>query len=392
MLYLIVSLILTLTVFRNQNDFLVYFEVGEVFVKDINNLYNANYLWPFRYFPISAVFFVPFYLLGFDIGFVVFNFMNLFLNILICILLYKTIFLIKGRDHEEEDNRVVLYLSLFLLSLPNLFNYILGQINLYVTFLVLLSLYIFLKHKGLKWELLASIILGLSINIKPITIFMIPFLVILSYNYNTRKFEISFVRSIVRLGGSITPIAVNLLIFIPYPQLFQGFLEINFTGSEPIILNHSFSLSKLIVNFCIFYDIPYNPLLILISLLIFFGGIGILIYIFRKKTENSLILGYVIAIVIMLLAYFDSWPHHLLILSPILIVIIFLLPRNSKLTRKFLKPIFFFISFFDLLFMGIWFGTQNFFPFNFMTTIFLILTFYCVCKALLTKNSINQNI
>ena len=52
--YLILSFILTLVFFREQNDFLVYYEVGKVFITDINNLYNrANYLWPFRYLPIS---------------------------------------------------------------------------------------------------------------------------------------------------------------------------------------------------------------------------------------------------------------------------------------------------------------------------------------------------
>ena len=61
--YFILSLILTLTIFRNQNDFLVYYKVGEVFVNDITNLYTADYNWPFRYFPISALLFIPYYLL-----------------------------------------------------------------------------------------------------------------------------------------------------------------------------------------------------------------------------------------------------------------------------------------------------------------------------------------
>lgn len=80
--YFILSMILVLTVFRSQNDFLVYIKVGEIFSTNITDLYNQqNYLWDFRYFPISGVFFVPFYLLGFDLGFVVFHFFNLILNI-----------------------------------------------------------------------------------------------------------------------------------------------------------------------------------------------------------------------------------------------------------------------------------------------------------------------
>lgn len=158
--YFVISVILTLSVFRERNDFLVYYEVGKVFTTDINNLYSADYLWPFRYFPISAIFFVPFYLLGFELGLILFNLLNLILNLLISILLYKIIILIKGEGHEKEENRVILYICLFLLSLPNLFNYILGQINLYITFLVLLSLFLFLKFESMKWEFVASVILG----------------------------------------------------------------------------------------------------------------------------------------------------------------------------------------------------------------------------------------
>ena len=49
---------ITLTILRNQNDFLVYYTVAEVFVNNINDLYNTtNYLWPFRYLPITAYLF-----------------------------------------------------------------------------------------------------------------------------------------------------------------------------------------------------------------------------------------------------------------------------------------------------------------------------------------------
>jgi len=385
-LYFIISVILTLSVFRERNDFLVYYEVGKVFTTDITNLYSADYLWPFRYFPISAIFFVPFYLLGFELGLILFNLLNFILNLLISILLYKIIILIKGEGHEKEEKRVILYICLFLLSLPNLFNYILGQINLYITFLVLLSLFLFLKFESIKWEFVASVILGLSIIIKPVTIFMIPFLLIINFNRNTKKIVFSPLRSINRLVGVLIPLLLNLFIFVPYPQLFDGFLTINFTGSEPIIQNHSFSLSKLIVNFCIFYKITYNPLLILMILLLFFGILGFASYMLRRKSENSIIFGYIFGILIMLLVYFDSWPHHLLILTPMLIILIFLSPRNSDIVKKYIKPSFIFLSFCDLAFMGIWFLLKDFFPYNFVTTIFLILTFYGVSKKLLKEN------
>ena len=384
--YFILSMILTLIFFRDQNDFLVYYEVGEVFITDINNLYSTEYLWPFRYFPISAAFFVPFYLLGFDLGFVLFNFINLILNILCCILLYKIIILIKGKDHEREDNRIILYISLFLMGLPNLFNYILGQINLYITFLILLSLYLFLKYETLKWDFISSLILGISVIIKPITIFMIPFLLVVNFKFEQRKFKFNIKRSFIRLIGVLIPLSMNIIFFLIYPALLKGFITTNFTGDEPIIVNHSFSISKLILNFCIFFNIPYNSLLIILLILFIIGGIGFLTYVFRRFNNNSIVLAYLFGILIMLLAYYDSWTHHLLALTPILIILIFIIPRNSDITKIYIKPSFFFLNFIDLGFMGIWFIIKNWFPFNFVSTIFLLLIFFGLIKYCLRED------
>ncbi|MFX0007139.1 MAG: glycosyltransferase 87 family protein [Candidatus Hermodarchaeota archaeon] len=380
-------MVLTLIFLRDQNDFLVYYKVGEVFITDINNLYTADYLWPFRYFPISAIFFVPFYLLGFDVGYIVFNLLNLLLNIIICVLLYRIIIIIRGVDHEKDDKRIVTYICLFLMGLPNLFNYILGQINLYVTLLILLSLYLFLTRKDLKWDLIASIILGISIIIKPITIFMIPFLLVLKISLKPVKFQFNARKSILRIIGVILPLALNVLFFLFYPTLWQGFLAMNFTGGEPIQENHSFSLTKNILNFLSFYNIPHNPLFVLLIILLIIGGIGFIVYAFRRIVKYPLIFGYLFGVLIMLLTYFDSWDHHLLVLTPILIILVFYLPRNSKITKKYIKPSFFFLSFFDLAFMGIWWITQDFFPYNFVSTIFLLIILYGSAKICLTKNS-----
>lgn len=386
--YLILSFILTLIFFREQNDFLVYYEVGKVFITDINNLYNrVNYLWPFRYLPISAILFVPFYLLGFNLGFIFFTILNLVLNILICTVLYKIIIYFRKGNHEGDDKRIILYISLFLMGLPNLFNYILGQINLYVTILILLSLYLFVTRRSLKSDFLSSIILGFSVLIKPITIFMIPFLLILKIDYKAKKVKFDFLRSLVRIVGVILPISLNLSLFLIYPALWDGFLTINFTGDEPIILNHSFSLTKIILNFFIFFNIPTNSLLIFLFNILFVGGLGFVIYLFRKKDDNSIILAYTFGILIMLLVYFDSWTHHLLVLTPLLIILILYMPRDSEITRKYLKPSFFFLNFFDLAFMGIWFLIQNWFPFNFVSTIFLLIIFYGLSKYTLNKDT-----
>ncbi|MCK4688587.1 MAG: DUF2029 domain-containing protein, partial [Candidatus Lokiarchaeota archaeon] len=174
--------------FQEKNDFIIFYRVGEIFLNDTENLYNqSNYLWDFRYFPLSALFFIPFGFLDFKVSFIIFNLFNLFLNILICVVLYKIIIIIRNEDHEKDDKRVILYISLYLMSLPHVLNYIYGQINLYITLFILISLYIFIKFKNIKWQFIGSVILGISIIIKPTAFFLIPFLIIFSFDLNKKQ-------------------------------------------------------------------------------------------------------------------------------------------------------------------------------------------------------------
>ncbi len=383
--YFILSIVLFFMLYREKNDFIIFYKVGNVFLNDIENLYTQTYyLWDFRYFPLSALFFMPFSILSFEVAFVVFNSFNMLLNFLICVVLYKIIILIRNIDHEKNDKRVILYICIYLMGLPHVLNYIYGQINLYITFFILLSLYIFLKFSDFKWQLLGSIILGLSIIIKPTAFFLIPFVIIVNFDLETKKLKFDFLRSLIRLVGVSTPILLNFILFLLYPSLWAGFLDTNFTGSNPIALNFSFSITKLITNFCYFYNIPFNQVLILIGVIAILGGSSFMIFILRRFEENSIIYGYCFGIIIMLLTYFDSWDHHLLNLTPILIIIIFNLPRHSKTTEPIKLSIFFF-SFFDLAFTGIWYLTYPLFPYNFESTFFLILAFYAISKYCLIK-------
>jgi hypothetical protein len=388
-------------VLRSTSDFYVYYRVGEIFVNDPNNLYNpANYvdIWPFRYFPLSAMMFVPYYLMGFDLGFIIFNFINLILNVLISIILYKIIIIVRGIDHEMEDKRIILYICLYLIGLPQLFNYILGQINLYVTLLILISLFIFIKKSDIKWQFIASVILGISIIIKPTTLFMIPFIIVIGYNYEKRKLTLNLTKSLVRLIGVILPVALNLIMFLGHPNLLNGFLATNFTGSETVLLNHSFSITKIISNMFLYFGVPSDKMSVLpifLGVLLIIGVLGFIFYVFRRSHVNEWIFGYLFGILVMFLAYFDTWDHHILQITPLLILALFSLPRNSELTRKYIKPGFFFLNFFGLVFTGIFWLLMltigPFFPFNFASTLFLILIFIGVSQYCLKKQNAGTN-
>jgi hypothetical protein len=321
--------------------------------------------------------------LGFDLGFIVFNLLNLILNGLIAIILFRIIAIIKGVDHEKSNERVILYISLYLMGTPQLFNFILGQINLYVVFCILLSLYLFLRYDGMKWQLIACIILGISIIFKPITLFLFPFLILIRYNKETRRIELKFTLSMMRLIGALIPLACSFILFISIPPLMKGFININLTGGETSLTNHSISITKLISNLLFLIGISGIDLPLFIGVVVFFMILSFAFYFFlqsQRKTRENLIYGYILGILIMFLSYFDTWNHHLLIILPILIIIMFNLSRNSIITKKYIKISFLFLNFFDIIFTFLFFVIGDFFPFNFAGTIFLLIILYGIIK------------
>jgi hypothetical protein len=381
--YLTLSIVLFLLFLSNQNDFIIFYESSKLIFTDIGNLYDqTKYLWDFRYFPLSAFFFIPFSIFDFKASFVIFNVLNFFINILIILLLYKIIILVKGKDHETNNKRVILYISLYLMAAPHILNYIHGQINLYVTFFILASLFIFLSRTSNASNFLASLILGISIIIKPTSVFLIPFLLLIRFDLKTKKFEFNFIKSFIRILGLLLPVSLNFIFFFLYPRLWNGFLATNFTGSNASALNFSFSLTKLIINFCFYFNLPYSQLWILVTIVGITGILGFSFYVIRNKMKHSIIYGYTLGILIMFLTYFDTWDHHLLNLIPLLIIIIFNLPRKEIMVNLFKRGLFFF-NFLDIVFIGAWFLIYVIFPFNFIPTIVLIICLYGVFRVLM---------
>jgi hypothetical protein len=239
-------------------------------------------------------------------------------------------------------------------------------------------------YKKSTYQFLGSVILGISIIIKPTSLFLIPFLLIIHFNLEERKLKMDFLKSVIRLVGVTLPVLTNFVLFAMFPKLWGDFLSTNFTGSNPVALNFSFSLTKLITNFCFLFNIPFNQITILLTSVGIIGGFGLFIFILKRRNQNSILYGYSIGILVMLLTYYDSWDHHLLNLIPLMIILIFNIPRYSNLLN-FIKPSLFFFNFFDLIFVGIWYFTYPIFPFNFMGTFFLFLTFYGISKYLIVK-------
>ena len=380
--YLLLAIILFLLFFTKKNDFIIFYQSAKIFLTDINNLYDqTKYLWDFRYFPLSTMFFLPFTFLDFNTAFICFSFLNFFINILIILIMDRILVVLNPNINKK---RMIKYFSFYLMGVPNVLNYIYGQINLIITFFMLLSLLILISREKYLFQFLGSIILGISIIIKPTSILLIPFLISVKIARTKPKFKFDLIKTVIRFIGVIFPFSLNIILFLIYPKLWEGFLTTNITGTNPVALNFSFSLTKIIINFLWVHDIPFNQLIVLVTITLIFIIIGFISYMIRRLNQNSLIYGFLLGMLIMLISYYDSWDHHLLNITPLLIIVILYLPEKEKLKNLFQKG-FYFFNFFDLAFVGFWYLTYPLFPYNFIPTIFLIITFYGTCKLLVVK-------
>lgn len=380
----------------NNSDYLTFYNAGLIVIDDPLNLYNSSlYLFPFRYLPISAYFFTPFSLLGLKLGFFFYQIFNFVLNLVVIYLIYKIIQIFMKTEKkintnyklnrfkdlfDEPDNNSILHHSgIFLIMLPQFMNYFLGQINIIVSFFILISLFYFLKD-SLKFDLLGGLFLGLGISFKPSLVLLLPFILLLNYNRETKKLEFQFKRTIIRLFGSIFPIILSGLFFVIYPEMIRGFIEVNLTGEYTynvggdLEINPSFSLTRIVLILFQLLRIEINSFVVFIIITLLFYVPIFILFIISNTSQNRLINGYFAGITIMLLVYFDSWPHHIVALAPFLIFFILLERDFDRFT--FFKYVYYLIAFLILAFWIIFYLTYEIFPFNLGGLILLILLYY----------------
>ena len=369
---------------KNNNDYLTFHNAGLLAINDISNLYNSSlYLFPFRYFPLSAYVFTPFSLLGLDIGYFIFQLFNFFLNFVNLYLIYRIIQLYKNLNNKanlefnlgkfrdlytDSKNESLLHQNaVILIMLPQFMNYFLGQINIIVLFFILLSL-LFLLKEGYKNDFLGGLFLGIGILIKPTLILVLPFIILLRYNKENKKFTLLFKKSIIRLSGSIILILISGLYFLFFPQMLEGFIDVNLGGKYTyniegdLNINPSFSLTRIVLISFELIGLEINGFLtFIIIILLIFIPIYIL-YILNSAQTNNLFDGYLVGILVMFIVYFDTWPHHLVVLAPFLVF--FITIHKDFIFYQMLKYLYYLMAILVVIFWGIFYLTYEILPIN----------------------------
>jgi hypothetical protein len=402
-LYLIITFIffyfLDSSLMSSDNtDYLTFHNAGLIVINDLSKLYDPSlYLFPFRYFPLAAYFFTPFSLLGLDLGYIVYQVFNFFLNFVILYLIYKILLTYKNQNLDSterfnlinfkqifskpENNSILRHGSIYLLILPQFMNYFLGQINVIVLIFILTSFLLLLKG-GRKNDFLGGLMLGFGILFKPTLILIIPFIIPLGYDKLHKKLTFQFKTMVIRLCGPAILILLSGLIFLTYPQMIIDYIEVNLAGEYiyttggGLEINPSFSLTRIILILFGVIGLNINGFLTMIVITSIILIPLYLRFIFSSKPSNRLMMGFLSGISIMLIVYFDSWPHHLIVLAPFMILFILL---NKDFKRLgFLKYIYYLLTNLSLAFWGLYFLTFEFFPFNIGGLILLLLLYYAL--------------
>ncbi|MFX1391038.1 MAG: glycosyltransferase 87 family protein [Promethearchaeota archaeon] len=380
----------------NENDYLSFYYAGRNVIIDLPNLYNSTLSpFPFRYLPLSAYFFTPFSLLGLELGYFVFQVFNFVLNILLLYLIFKIIQIYKNlnpnsnvpfilndfRDiFNKSENESILHNSaIFLIALTQFMNYFLGQINIIVCVFILSSLFCFLKD-NMNYDILGGLLLGLAILIRPTLILLVPFILVISYNHARKKLELNLRKTFLRMLGSIVLLAISGFYFLVYPQMLSDFIAVNLTGEYTyaidggIEINPSFSLTRIILILIDFLQVEINGFLIFLMIALLFLVPIYILYIQNSYENTHIINGFLTGNLVLLIVYFDSWPHHLVVLTPFLIFFI-LFNKQFKYFKMF-KYLYYLIAFLMVIFWGIFYLTYTFLPLNIGGLAVVILLYF----------------
>jgi len=195
-------------------------------------------------------------------------------------------------------------------------NYMLGQINILFLTFVLMSVYFFENSRFQlnnirQNNLWGGLMIGFAITFKPIAILFVPFLIDLTINFHgSQKFQFGWRITVQRFCGIGAILLPNLFVFWRYPNLFNDFITVNFQNT--LDYHQSTSVTRLISEILFTFNITVpKSTLILVITSIFFLPVYYR-YLSLPKSRTSFAASFDFAILIVLLAYPDSWFLYLI--------------------------------------------------------------------------------
>ena len=260
------------------------------------------------YPPVSEIFFLPFAILPHQVALVIFTYLS-FASIIASVFLSLKIVMNKVSWHY-----FLLFTGLSFASFPVRFSLGMGQVNMIVLFLLLLTVY--LENKPAKNLLAAGLSLGVAIALKPIFAFLLVFFAL------KKSWKVVLISSFF-----VTVLFVASLVFWP-PQIWLSWYQTGILPSvsykAPYIYVYQNQgifgfLSRLTSNFNARIYLSRAAAVILVPLASYLA--------YKKKEVN---LGLSFFIITLLLLDITSWQHHFVWLMFPFIVLFFCIVKSKN--------------------------------------------------------------
>jgi hypothetical protein len=262
-------------------DFEVYYKAAARILHS-QNLYRitADGHYVFKYSPTSAIYFIPFLVFPFGAAKYVYW---IFLTAVIVIGFYLCIKMIKPSlliNMEGKSVTTIILLATLILAIHFLRELHLGQVNYLLLFLYIVALYL---YKGQK-RMLFSLVLALSIFIKPFTLIFIPFLIL----------KKKYAELLMFSGFCFALFLLPVLFYGSFDstlnqyQLWISELQIELSHKQGLLENANHTIFSVFARYMPIRFILVNNTISFIYQLVMLTGIGIFFLWFTKINSKNI--------------------------------------------------------------------------------------------------------
>ncbi len=303
----------------HMGDFAAYYYAAQEFFVNPTGIYSQlyPYVYEFRYFPAMLIYiFYPLTALPIIPAYVLFTVVSYFINLVNVYLVVE----ILRKFTKNFNQKVIEIFAASMLVLPFWVDfYVQGQISCLLVFVLLLSLHYYLKGR----EVLGSLLLGISLVLKPITFFQIIFILVSCLLAKD-------IKSVIKRGIFILiPIIPDALLFLTVDGLLDSFLYINFGVFSPAMF--SVSLSNF---FRSILGLPSNG--VFIVCLATSVIVGILVLWKIKSPQERILFSFIFGIFGYFLTQIDIWTNQFPLVFPFLLLAAGFLPKYVDQKRFFI--------------------------------------------------------
>jgi hypothetical protein len=316
-------------------DFPAFYTSGNLIFSDLNNLYNLS-SYPgvyFRYLPFSALLYSFLSLFPIEIAFVLNAIFKLIINLLVVILMAYLYEHSYSKNGSLDKYFYSLLFAYFVFG-AHVVDFIMGQPNPFLAFLLLLTLYFFENSKSKQnkrylYNLLGGVCLGIASSFKLTLFIILPFVLIYSLRKSDLKINIS------RFLGVFLILLINGYFFLIQPDVLTDFFILNLEGGFSYLeCSFSISITRMIINSFGFFELHISPMLIMIIFLIPFFLLVFNQYL-KKYDKNRLLPElFTLALFIPILVYIDVWSYQYIISFPFILLSMGRVNENLNMLEK----------------------------------------------------------